>query len=275
MAYLYQTIMNVPGLTGSSYERQKQYYNMLGAPKGAYKGTYDQNMWLLGQTQRPNYGLPQAAPAPAPAPAAPSARDDLLNQYTDKIKPVEKTMAEVLPQDQFGAPFEAWMKNFMETYSKPAFLRYEYDPYMKDTANQLGDLNQNIGLTGAWRNMQSRNDLGQAIQMGQRGAEQMWTNYNDREIGMMDELKKAWVDPLYKQRLTQYYEAPFRDLDMGPNAPQLDTTNPALSNIPQAIPATPVTPNVSYQTTPQFTSPWGQPGTNTKQPGLLGQYQTT
>lgn len=49
MAYLYQEIMSVPGLSGSSYDRQKQLYEKLGSPKGAYTGSYDQNIWLLGQ----------------------------------------------------------------------------------------------------------------------------------------------------------------------------------------------------------------------------------
>src|SRR3990167_1897416 len=56
MAYLYQAINNVPGLSGSSYDRQKQLYERLGSPMGGYRGTYDQNIWLLNQVNRGNYG---------------------------------------------------------------------------------------------------------------------------------------------------------------------------------------------------------------------------
>jgi hypothetical protein len=56
MAYLYQEINKVPGLSGSSYDRQKQLYERLGSPKGAYRGTYDQNIWLLNQVNSGNYG---------------------------------------------------------------------------------------------------------------------------------------------------------------------------------------------------------------------------
>ncbi len=68
---LYQDIMKVPGLSGSAYDRQSQLYSKLGAPKGGYTGSYDQNIWLLGEIGRGNYG---AAPAPAAAPAAPAGK---------------------------------------------------------------------------------------------------------------------------------------------------------------------------------------------------------
>lgn len=68
MAYLYQAIMNVPGLSGTAYQRQQQLYQKLGSPKGAYTGSYNQNIWLLGQVNAGNYGLPKPKPAPAPTP---------------------------------------------------------------------------------------------------------------------------------------------------------------------------------------------------------------
>jgi hypothetical protein len=76
---LYQEIMNVPGLTGSAFQRQGQLYSKLGAPKGAYTGSYDQNVWLLGQVKGGNFG---AAPAPAAAP--PSAGQKSAQQLYDE-----------------------------------------------------------------------------------------------------------------------------------------------------------------------------------------------
>lgn len=60
--------MNVPGLSGTAYQRQQKLYQKLGSPKGAYTGSYNQNIWLLGQVNAGNYGLPKPKPAPAPTP---------------------------------------------------------------------------------------------------------------------------------------------------------------------------------------------------------------
>lgn len=63
MAYLYQDIMKVPGLSGTAGQRQAQLYGNLGSPMGGYKGSYDQNMYLLNNINKGNYG--SASPAAA------------------------------------------------------------------------------------------------------------------------------------------------------------------------------------------------------------------
>lgn len=80
--YLYQKITSVPGLTGTSGERQSQYYQKLGSPMGNYTGSLSQNLFLLKQMGAANYGLPQgAAPAStATSPATPGAVTPFLNQ---------------------------------------------------------------------------------------------------------------------------------------------------------------------------------------------------
>lgn len=75
MALLHQDIMNVPGLSGNSYQRQQQLYQKLGSPQGNYSGTYNQNIWLLSQVQKGNYGQPAPAAAPAAAAPGPNAYD--------------------------------------------------------------------------------------------------------------------------------------------------------------------------------------------------------
>lgn len=82
MAYLYQQINKIPGLSGSTFDKQKQYYNQLGAPQGAYTGSYSQNSWLMQQLSRPNYGLPQAQPQQTAIPG-----NDLASQYAKSVIP--------------------------------------------------------------------------------------------------------------------------------------------------------------------------------------------
>ena len=91
MAYLYQAIMNVPGLSGTAYQRQQQLYQRLGSPQGAYAGTYNQNIWLLGQVNKGNYGLPKPAPAPAPKP--PAAAPVTAASAADTLVAAQKQLA--------------------------------------------------------------------------------------------------------------------------------------------------------------------------------------
>jgi hypothetical protein len=105
---LYQDIMTVPGLTGTWQQRNAQYYKALGSPMGAYKGTLQQNLYLLDQIKKKNF--PQA-PAPAPQPAAtPTAtpQQTLAQQYTDPLTGQLKSAAEI-PQYENVMPFyDAW-----------------------------------------------------------------------------------------------------------------------------------------------------------------------
>lgn len=62
----------MPGLSGTPYQRQKQLYERLGSPLGPYQGSYQQNIWLLGQIQKGNIA-PAPASAPVPRASLPSA----------------------------------------------------------------------------------------------------------------------------------------------------------------------------------------------------------
>ena len=55
MAYLYQEVMKVPGLSGTWQQRNKQLYEKLGSPMGRYTGSYNQNVWLLNQIKKNDY----------------------------------------------------------------------------------------------------------------------------------------------------------------------------------------------------------------------------
>lgn len=95
MAYLYQDIMNVPGLSGTAGQRQKQLYEKLGSPYGGYTGNYQQNIWLLNQVRNKNYGNTQPAVAPQPAPVSSPAPANNIPVPTTRT-----AFSEVLPFDK-------------------------------------------------------------------------------------------------------------------------------------------------------------------------------
>lgn len=104
MAYLYQQIQNVPGLSGkTSYEKQSDYYSKLGSPKGKYTGSLEQNTYLLGQLSKSNYGLPVAKPASTPQ--APVAKPATADQVPDYLKNYQQTYSEI--QKELSKPFKS------------------------------------------------------------------------------------------------------------------------------------------------------------------------
>ena len=103
--------MNVPGLSGTWQQRNKQLYEMLGSPQGRYTGSYDQNVWLRQQVLNNDYfksGLPgqQQATQPTPPPAAPP-QTSLADQYAQPG--VDAGLATNVPSFQEALPFyDAW-----------------------------------------------------------------------------------------------------------------------------------------------------------------------
>lgn len=148
MAYLYQQIKNVPGLSGSSYQRQKQYWDKLGLGSG-YGGSYAQNMKLLNYLKKPNYGLSTPKPAPV-APAAPTASptpnvDALVKKFAEAggTAPTAPVFREVLPFEQ------AWGR-FAPTYEQMG--RGQINPYLdRQQAQQDRAYNLQQAGGGGWR----------------------------------------------------------------------------------------------------------------------------
>lgn len=125
MGLLYQDIMNVDGLTGSTAgERQSQLYERLGSPMGRYTGSYDQNIWLWNQIQKGNVGTPaQSAPSGIPTPTS------------------RTPFSEVLPFDKIFNP--NLVTGLAESQINPEIGRQ----YTSDRRS----LDQNLAATGAWR----------------------------------------------------------------------------------------------------------------------------
>jgi len=151
MAYLYQEIMNVPGLTGTWKERNRQLYEMLGSPQGAYKGSYEQNINLLNQLKKNNYfksGLPGQAPAQtAPAPAV--TEKPLSRTYTDPLTGQLKTASEIPQFENLVGDYEkVWNERLApgvqvagESQINPEAQRQfkdQYTDYMYNLTNRGG-----------------------------------------------------------------------------------------------------------------------------------------
>lgn len=124
MAYLYQQIQSVPGLSGStSYQKQADYWNKLGLGSG-YKGTYQQNSKLLSYLSKPNYGLQPIKPASQPTagattggtvpktPSTPEQVPEYLQNYQATLKDLRKQLGQPLKS-------ETELRNEVEAAIKP------------------------------------------------------------------------------------------------------------------------------------------------------------
>lgn len=158
-----------------------------------------------------------------------STMQDLLAQYTSKIKGDNRVFSkDVMGRDQFGQMFDPLLNGIVDNYLRPDYLRYQYDPYMRSKGGELGNLNQQIGLSGAWRSAQSGNDLDSAAQDAMLGQEQLNRQFGDQVLGVKDQFQSGLIDPLYKSRMTNFYENPTRDMDLGNVTPQMNSTIPGL-----------------------------------------------
>jgi len=112
---VHQMIMDIPGLTGSSFARQRELYAKLGgeAVNGPYRGSTQQNLWMRGHIvsnsyqqalqqesggQGPAAPAPAAAPAEAAAPAAPAPAAVAMpeNEFYYPPAPMAGSLAEGL-----------------------------------------------------------------------------------------------------------------------------------------------------------------------------------
>lgn len=136
--YLYQEITKVPGLTGSSYDRQKQYYEKLGSPQGPYSGTAQQNSWLISQISKPNFGLTATKTTPK------ATQTPLANQVASMYPgPTQKTFREVLPYDK------AW-GSLLPTVQQEATATI--NPFVqRELQGNMRNFYANLANTGGWR----------------------------------------------------------------------------------------------------------------------------
>lgn len=129
MAYLYQLIRNVPGLSGSDYDRQRQLYEKLGSPQGPYKGTYQQNVFLINKINDGSAAKAtqpkQQAPAPAPTPQP---------GEIDKIKEVALANSILKEEIPFSELTKFDDKYFNEQLVKDAITKYLQPEFEREDA---------------------------------------------------------------------------------------------------------------------------------------------
>jgi hypothetical protein len=142
---LYQEIMAVPGLTGTWQQRNAQYYKALGSPMGAYKGNLQQNLYLLDQIKKKNYG--SLTPAPAAQPAAPVApQQTLAQQYTNPLTQ-QLAYAKEIPMFQEVVPF----MDFWEQRLQPGAMQTGQQLLKPEVMRQYNEANRDYmsGMTSA------------------------------------------------------------------------------------------------------------------------------
>ena len=119
---LYQAVMNVPGLSVTWLQRNKDLYYKLGAPYGTYQGNLQQNLWLLDQIKKNNYFKtnqpwnPQPVSQPTTAPVDP--RQSIAESTLSKVTPTPN-FQEIMPQNNWNSIFDEWTRNFVNEYVLP------------------------------------------------------------------------------------------------------------------------------------------------------------
>jgi hypothetical protein len=109
MAYLYQEIQNVPGLSGSWQEKNAELYKNLGAPMGTYKGNLEQNLWLLNQIKKNNY-FKDSQPWNQPKETQTQPQQTISEQYSAAPSEQLTGAAEVPQFENVISPDEAWSR---------------------------------------------------------------------------------------------------------------------------------------------------------------------
>lgn len=214
----YQAIMKVPGLTGSRYQdRGRDLYYKLGAPYGAYEGNLKQNSWLLNQIRNNNYfstTQPWNGTSATTTPAAADPRQGIADATLNKVEP-SPSFSDVMPQETWNSVFDEWTRNFANEYVLPEWQETTYKPAIEDMTRTLGNMNQQIGLTGAWRSGTANNSLTRAAEESIKQEEQLRKDYQSDIASLRDAVMTNWANPLYQSQMERYTNAPWRNLNLG------------------------------------------------------------
>lgn len=218
MALLYQEIMNVPGLSGTWQQRNKDLYYKLGAPYGTYQGNLQQNLWLLDQIRKNDYFKanqpwnPQPAPQPTATPVDP--RQSIAESTLSKVAPTPN-FQEVMPQETWNSVFDEWTRNFVNEYVLPEWQEQTYKPEMENMTRALENLNKQIGVSGSWRSGTANKSLSRAAEDSIKQEALLRQQYQSGIADLRDTIQKTWATPLYTSQMEQYNNTPWRNLDLG------------------------------------------------------------
>ncbi len=223
MGYLYQDIMNVPGLSGSAGDRQQQLYEKMGSPQGPYTGSYDQNIWLYNQIQNGNTGGgAQPVQSTAPTSGSGTPAQTASQQLTDKLGAYlapQKAYSDVVSFDTANKPYQALYNTFANSATNE-FNTNTYNPFLESQGN-TNAANNAFGMGNA-QNLTNIADRQQQIP------------FQNQLANVQQQLNTA-SRGLYNQNLSDYYNAP--------NAfTNLNNPNQLTNTIGSAQPTGPIQP---------------------------------
>jgi hypothetical protein len=217
MAQLWEEIMNVPGLTGSWQSRNKQLYEKLGSPLGPYNGSYDQNIMLLNKIQSNDYyrgGLPGGTGTISThtTGSGPNPHETIAGDQLENTNPGDDIYTEdVMPQDQWNSIFDDWTREFVMNEMKPEWEEDTYNPAMRNMNIQMGEANQQLSLTGAWRSSMGRKNLADMAKDMIKQEEGMRKDFQNTSLETRDAIRENLANPLYESNMKRWGDAPWGD----------------------------------------------------------------
>lgn len=199
---LYQEINKVSGLSGNSYQKQKQLYERLGSPMGSYRGTYDQNIWLLNQIRSGNVGgqpKPQTKPQTAPQQKKKETpQQKIIREYTAPIKetaPNKPVFSEVLPF------YKAW-ERFVPQVTQAS--NQVINPEIARARRQaMGEATNQIYSSGGNRFGEAFGQLGQIDASARRQKEALLQDYLGQYRSGFENLWYNPTETAYNRAITQ------------------------------------------------------------------------
>jgi len=211
----YQAIQKVPGLTGTRYQdKGRDLYYKLGAPYGEYKGNLQQNSWLLGEINKNNYySASQPWNAASTQGTTQGAMEGIADAGLGDAAPIEN-FQDLLPQDQFYGIFDEWTRNFVNEYVLPEWQEKTYNKELENMAMALGNLNKQMGVSGAWRSGTARGSLYRAADESLEQEEQLRQDYQSQISALRDQIQNQWAAPIYNNEMTDYMNSPTSGIDL-------------------------------------------------------------
>jgi|GEM_PF-4473846 len=176
MAYLYQKVMDVPGLSGSWQDRLNTFGQKFYG--SGYAGSYDQNIDLLNKINAGNYGSTPAPAAPKPKPAA-------------AIKPAAITpFSKILPYDKIFNPNQ--INSLAESQINPEIRR-------QGEQARVGQ-DRGFAQSGAYRSGVAIGDRQRMVDSFERSRKEQVSQFT----GNIDNALTDW----YNRQSQTYYKNP-------------------------------------------------------------------
>jgi hypothetical protein len=170
---------------------------------------------MLNKIHSNNYyanGLPGAAPAANATPQA-GPMETIAQGTLGNVQDI-KNFQTIMPQDTWNNVFDEWTRNFATEYVLPEWQAQTYNPTVEDMTRSLGNMNQQMGVTGAWRSGGAQNDLQRAAQEALKQEENLRTQYQSDIAKLRDSVLTTWATPTYEDQMRNYNNSPLTDLNL-------------------------------------------------------------